>query len=217
MRKVLLAWLVLLGMALAGAPKAIVEAGKAVYNLWRYEGGEMRILCTGTLVNTSLGLRFLTAGHCVEANPEGRYYISQEVDPQKLIRVYTEYWDFMWPENDYAVMKLPDGATGYSLNLCKQIASVGETVWAWTGPLGILPVLREGIYSGEIHLPDDPEAEKEIGGMYFVQVNGDGGSSGSALLRMEDNKACVWGIWVGGFVPRIKLDGALGVPIPKFL
>lgn len=203
--------------ALGGAPKGVVEAGQAVYNVWRFENGLMRIICTGTAVATSLGPRLLTAGHCVEDNPGGRYYISRAQDPDALIRVRVEYWAFRWPQEDFAVLEFPEGWRGPTVPLCRSTAEVGEEVWAWTGPLGILPVLRSGIYSGPLHFPDDEEAEGEVGGMYFVQINGDGGSSGSGLLRLEEGKPCVWAIWVGGFVPRVKLDGALGVPFPGFL
>lgn len=202
-------------LALAGAPKEIVDAGRAVYNLWRLAYGEMRIICTGTIVSTPAGLRFLSAGHCAEEDT-ARYYISRAVDPDALIRVKLVGAIFEWPDFDHSIFTIPDGFKGQATPLCQKEPEVGEDVWAWTGPLGILPVLRSGTYSGKLHFPDDPEAEAEVGGMYFVQTNGDGGSSGSGLLRMENGKACIWGIWVGGFVPRIKLDGALGVPLPRF-
>lgn len=209
--------LLLTSLALAGAPATVVEAQGAIYNLWVTKEGALQVICSGTIIQTAKGSRFLSAGHCVEDATDARYYISQATDPAYLVRVSLEDWYHIWPTSDYAVFTLPKDFQGKALSLCKKAASIGEDVWSWTGPLGILPILRSGMYSGPLHLPDSPEDESEVGGMSFIQINGDGGSSGSGLLRLEDSKACVWAIWVGGFTTNVKLDGALGVPLPPIL
>jgi len=48
-----------------------------------------------------------------------------------------------------------------------------------------------------------------------VDIEGAPGSSGSGMLRLEGGKACVWGIWVGGFQPRPS--GAIVYSVPPFL
>lgn len=204
----------LFSLSLAAAPAAVVKAQSAVYNLWRFEEGALRVICSGTVIQSKQGPRFLSAGHCVEDATAARYYISQATDPSFLVRVTLEDWYDTWPTSDYSLFSLPKGFHSPALPLCAGQAAIGEDVWSWTGPLGIVPVLRTGMYSGPLHFPDDSEAENEVGGMFFVQTNGDGGSSGSSLLRLENGSVCVWAIWVGGWTTHVKLDGALGVPIP---
>jgi hypothetical protein len=199
-----LAAVVLFGVALAGVPGAVREAKGAVYNLWVFQDGRMAVICTGTLVTTGDGPRFLTAGHCVADWPQARFYISRATDPDQLTRVHLVWWEFQgierWTEGDFALFKLPESfKPEAALPLCKGLPEEGEDVWAWTGPLGMLPILRTGVYSGELHFPDDPEMERAIGGMHFVDIEGAPGSSGSGMLRLEEGRACVWGIWVGAF------------------
>lgn len=211
------AWALLL--ALAGAPREVREARGAVYNLWVLDGGVMAVICTGTAIQTEEGPAFLTAGHCVADAPNARYYISQAVDPDVLVRVRLRWWEFegieAWKEGDWAVFTLPDGWKGPTLPVCRGVPEPGEDVWAWTGPLGMLPILRAGMYSGELHFPDSPEDEEAVGGMPFVDIEGAGGSSGSGMLRLEDGKPCVWGVWVGAFTR--KPDGAIVSPLPPVL
>lgn len=217
MRKAAWVFVFFLSMALAAVPPEVVRLQGAAYNLWRLSDGQMRIICSGTVIEAPRGVRFLSAGHCVEDDPDARYYISRATDPDTLVRVRLEDWYDLWPTSDYALFTVPQSFQSPRLPLCKSLASIGEDVWSWTGPLGILPVLRQGTYSGPLHFPDDPDAEKEVGGMLFVQTNGDGGSSGSGLLRLEGGTPCVWAVWVGGWTTRVKLDGALGVPLPPLL
>jgi len=73
----------------------------------------------------------------------------------------------------------------------------------------MLPIVRSGVYSGELHFPDSPEDEAAVGGMPFVDIEGAPGSSGSGMLRLEG------GIWVGGFQPRPS--GAIVYSVPPFL
>jgi hypothetical protein len=195
----------------------VVAAQSAIYNLWRYEDGALRVICSGTVVDTAKGRRFLSAGHCVGEAREARYYISRAADPAYLVRVSLEDAYELWPMTDYSLFSLPADFQSPGVALCKGLPAVGEDVWSWTGPLGIVPVLRSGMYSGPVHFPDDPKDEDEVGGMLFVQTNGAPGSSGSALLRLEGGKPCAWAIWVGGWSVQVKLDGALGVPLPPLL
>lgn len=200
----------------AGVPVAIRSAEANTYNLWAFRGEVMSIICTGTVAKTADGPRFLTAGHCVDWAPGARYWISQGSDPDKLLRVWLKWYEFSWPTDDFAVFEVPDELKS-SLSLCKLLPAVGEDVWTWTGPLGIMPILRQGMYSGELHFPGDPVAEEQIGGMMFVQTNGAPGSSGSSMLRLENGAACIWGLWVGGWSVEVKLDGALVVKLPQVL
>lgn len=212
----LLVWLA--ALALAGAPRAVREARGAVWNLWALEGGTMAVVCTGTVVETADGPAFLTAGHCVADAPRARYYISQAQDPEALVRVRLRIWEFKgleaWREGDWAVFTLPEGFGGARLPLCREWPEPGEEVWAWTGPLGMLPILRTGVYSGPIHFPDDAELEEALGGMGLVDIEGAPGSSGSGMLRLEGETLCVWGVWVGAFT---RLDGAIVSPFPPVL
>ncbi len=208
------------GIVLAGMPEPIVQARAAAYNLWAVEGGRIGVICTGTLVRTADGPRFLSAGHCVADAPNARYYISQGSDPDLLVRARLKWWEFegvgAWKEGDWAVFELPGPFdASAALPLCAERPAVGEDVWAWTGPLGMLPILRGGSYSGELHFPDSPEDEEAIGGMMFADINGAGGSSGSGMLRLEAGRPCVFGVWVGGF--RDKPAGAILSHLPPVL
>lgn len=51
--------------------------------------------------------------------------------------------------------------------------------------------------------------------MGFVDIEGAPGSSGSGMLRLEDGRPCVFGVWVGGFTR--KPDGAIVSPFPPVL
>lgn len=216
------AWALAVGLLLgawgwANDLDAVRAAQGAVWNLWAMDGSAMGVICTGTVLTTAKGPRFLSAGHCVADAPKARYWISQSSDPDQLIRVRLEDWRFestqSWNTGDYSVFALPPGFAGSSLPLCKASPEAGEAVYAWTGPLGMLPVLRTGSYSGELHFPDSPKDEAAIGGLGFAQISGAGGSSGSGMLRLEAGTVCVWGIWVGGFDPRP--DGAIVAWLPE--
>lgn len=222
MKKFFLAAILALGMAMAAGPASVLsEATKgAIYNLWVSTGNRIAAICTGTVVATSDGPRFLSAGHCVADFPRtARYYISREADPDYLVRVRLKWWEFQgierWKEGDFSVFELPQSFKSPALPLCASNPAVGEDVWSWTGPLGMLPIFRSGIYSGELHFPDDQESEDAIGGMGFVDIEGAPGSSGSGMLRLEKNAPCVWGIWVGGY--RERPSGAIIAPIPQVL
>lgn len=202
------------------APPSILRAGLAAYNLWFRGENKTGIICSGLSVETPKGPRFLTAGHCVDAVKEAiglenaSWFISSDPKGERLSAVYPEDYRHQWPEEDWALFRFsstPDTLIPY----CHSLPTYGDTVYSWTGPLGALPILRIGYYSGRLHFPDDPEAERLVGGMHFVQTNGAPGSSGSGLLQVEDEKACVWGIWVGGFTVQTKLDGALAVDLPR--
>jgi len=209
-----------LAFAVAAPPAAVRQAGQAVYNLWVLQDNRMAVICTGTVVSTEDGPRFLSAGHCVSEWFRGRFYISRAADPDQLIRVHLAWWQFegiwRWTYGDFAVFKLPETfKPDVALPVCEGLPEPGEDVWAWTGPLGMLPILRTGVYSGEIHFPDDAELEKAIGGMLLIDINGAPGSSGSGLLRMEEGQVCVFGIWVGAFTRGNA--GTIGSRIPKAL
>lgn len=219
MAAALLGAAILLGIALAGMPEPIVQAKSAIYNLWAVDDGRIGVICTGTVIKTGDGPRFLSAGHCVADAPNARYYISQAADPDYLVRVRLKWWEFEgiegWREGDWAVFELPTSFASPALPLCAERPRVGEDVWAWTGPLGMLPLLRGGTYSGELHFPDSPEDEKAVGGMMFVDIEGAPGSSGSGMLRLEGGKPCVFGVWVGAF--RDKPAGAILSHLPPVL
>jgi hypothetical protein len=217
--------LALLGLwALASAwatpPAAVRQAGQAVYNLWVFQDNQMAVICTGTIVSTEDGPRFLSAGHCVSDWPRARFYISRATDPEQLIRVHLAWWEFegigRWSYGDFAVFKLAETfKPEVAVPICEGLPESGEEVWSWTGPLGMLPILRTGVYSGEIHFPDSPEEEAAVGGMLLVDINGAPGSSGSGLLRMEKGRACVFGVWVGAFT--VGNVGAIASRIPEAL
>ncbi len=190
--------------ALAAPPPAVRQASQAVYNLWVFHNNRMAVVCTGTVVSTEDGPRFLSAGHCVADWPRARFYISRAADPDRLFRVDLVWWEFegieRWSYGDFAVFKLAETfKPEVAVPICKGLPEPGEEIWSWTGPFGMLPVIRTGVYSGEIHFPDSPEDEAAIGGMLLVDINGAPGSSGSGLLRMEEGQVCVFGIWVGAF------------------
>jgi len=217
--------LVLLGLwalasAMAAPPAAVRQAGLAVYNLWVLQGNQMAVICTGTMVSTEDGPRFLSAGHCVSDWPKARFYVSRGADPDQLFRVHLAWWEFegieRWRYGDFAVFKLTETfRPEVAIPICKELPEPGESVWAWTGPFGMLPVFRSGVYSGEIHFPDSPEGEAAVGGMLLIDINGAPGSSGSGLLRMEEGQVCVFGIWVGAFTRGNA--GAIGSRIPEAL
>lgn len=217
--KKLIALLVFLALALAAAPEAVRKVSGSIYNLWVYTEGRMAVICTGTVIQTSDGPAFLSAGHCVAEWPKARFYISQATDPDILVRVNLRWWEFQgiehWKEGDYAVFTLPKDFKAPALPLCEDLPTHGEDVWAWTGPLGMLPILRNGTHSGELHFPDSPEDEEAVGGMMFVDIAGAPGSSGSGMLRLEKGKVCVFGVWVGGFTRGP--EGAILSNIPPVL
>lgn len=207
----------LLGVVLGDGLNAIRDAQKAVFNLWMNDMGQMRIICTGTAVNTPEGIVFLSAGHCVADNPRAGFWVSQNTNPDIMVRVNLKWWEFQgidrWKEGDYAVFEFPGGyKPAATVAVCTNTPKPGDAVYTWTGPLGMLPILRVGTYSGEIHFPDSPEDEEAIGGMLFAEISGAGGSSGSSMLMVENGKACTWGIWVGAFNPRP--DGAIVSRLP---
>jgi len=208
-----------LALAASAVPPGVKEARSSAYNLWVLDGGLMQVICTGTIVQDDEGPVFLTAGHCVADAPRARYYISQAVDPEYLVRVVLKWWEFKgidsWTDGDYAIFRLPEGFKAPALPVCRGNPQPGDYVWAWTGPIGMLPILRTGIYSGELHFPDSPDDEAAVGGMPFVDIEGAPGSSGSGMLAEEDGRICVWGVWVGGF--RNKPSGAIVSPVPPVL
>jgi len=220
MARALMALALFLGIALAVVPEDVRSAGAAVYNLWVMDNGRVAIICTGTIAQTADGPRFISAGHCVSDFPRARYYISRSADPDQLVRVHLVWWVFggieAWREGDYAIFRLPESfQPEAALPICKGLPEPGDSVWAWTGPLGMLPILRTGVYSGEIHFPDDQAIEEAIGGMPLVDIEGAPGSSGSAMLRLEGERVCMWGVWVGAFTHGPS--GAIVSKLPKVL
>jgi len=203
----------------AKVPEEVKKTKDAVYNLWVLDENVMNIICTGIAIETDEGPAFLSAGHCVSEAPKARYYISQSVDPDMLTRVKLRWWEFegieYWKEGDWALFEMPEGWKGSTVPVCKGTPEPGEDVWSWTGPVGMLPILRTGVYSGEIHFPSNSEYEASLGGMHFVDIEGAPGSSGSGMLRLENGKVCVWGIWVGYFDP--KPSGAIVYPLPPVI
>ncbi|MER3407682.1 MAG: hypothetical protein C4292_02530 [Nitrososphaera sp.] len=176
----------------------VLRTRSASWNLWYKD----MVICTATTIQ---GGRVLSAGHCVEFNPKGLYQISQSGSgkPDVLVRLSLERWKFRgimeWRQGDYAVFRHQGGAAvPLSLPTCKARPKVGETVYAWPAYYGMHPVLRVGVYSGELHF-SEAEAEAALGGMGFVQMPGGPGGSGTGMLRVEDRTVCVWGIAVGSF------------------
>jgi hypothetical protein len=206
-------------LAVSAVPPAVKAAGAAVYNLWLLDNGTMQVICTGTTVDSSDGPIFLAAGHCVAEAPKGRYYISQAAEPDYLVRVDLKWWEFggmeRWTDGDFAVFRLPKDFHPSTLPLCQGKPMPGDAVWAWTGPIGMLPILRTGVYSGELHFPDSLDDEAAIGGMGFVDIEGAPGSSGSSLLMEEGGRICAFGLWVGAF--RQRPSGAIVSWLPPVL
>lgn len=203
----------IVALGLTEEPNSLLVARSATFNLWLGK----QVICTAFAVQTPSDTKVITAGHCVANNPGGQYSISQDRPGKTRIDLEVEAWAFQWPGSDHAILKPTSKMPGFALPMCKKKPEPGETVWSWTGPGGTVPILHHGIYSGELWYPANEASNKKWGGMGFVQINGDKGSSGSGMLRYEGNTLCAWGIWVGQFTPDIKLDGALVVDIPYSL
>lgn len=224
LRMALALTLATLALALApirlAVPGPILKAQLASFNLWYRADNQMGIICSGLAVQTKDGPRLLTAGHCPDALKEEAglentsWFISNDPKGERLTPVYLEAYRHSWPQEDWALFKFSSPPVTL-ISYCKTQPTYGDAVYSWTGPEGMLPILRIGYYSGRLHFPDDPAAEREVGGMHFVQTNGAPGSSGSGFLQLENDQACAWGIWVGGFTTKTKLDGALVVDTPK--
>lgn len=214
MRRLWIGLVTALSIALGGAPKEVVGAGEAVYNLWRFAYGELRIICTGTAVQTPVGVRFLTAGHCAEE--EGaRYYISRAVDPDQLVRVRLKGPSLSGPGGITPSSSFPRAGRGRPCPCARGLPRWGRTSGPGQGSGGAAdPALRHVL--GTLALPGRPGGRGRGRG-HALRAD----QRGRRILGLRSapprgGKVCVWGIWVGGFVPRVKLDGALGVDLPAF-
>lgn len=199
--------LVLLGIAYSqAAPTEVIRAQRAFLTIWleSEDGSDPKAICSGFAVGTRVAV---TAAHCVE---KGKTYSVSTVDaPTTRLPVILTSRRYSAPLYDQALLTLvPEGAFFRPIPMCTTMPEVGESVWAWTGPLGFRAVLRNGIYSGVLINNNTPLWNRAVGGLHLTSVNIDSGSSGSAMLR---SSGCFWGIVSRKFTEQVKLDGAIVV------
>lgn len=215
---VLVALLAVAGVAAAAEalPAAVVAARDSAVRILALTPTGVRPICSGSVVALPEGPRVVSAGHCVDDAPEGRYLA---LDARGYRYVLTlERFVMAWPHADYAVFRSAAAHLLPALPLAPLRApargepercEVGEALYVWTAPLGLGLFLSHGYVAGVM---DDYHTDDVIDGMVLVALNADKGSSGSVIVNARGEAV---GILVGGFSPQSKLAGALMVPLPR--
>jgi S1-C subfamily serine protease len=181
------------------------EYPSAVFNL-RIDG---RTVCTAFAVVGSKGEQvLLSAGHCAMNVTDKTALTAFDAKRNINYPIKLLFMRLSWSETlDYAVFGYRDKVPPTALRTTKLIPDLGDPVMVVEGPLGYVPFVTWGFYSGLAGVADDPR--NHITGMYWIQLPASPGSSGSPVL---DRNGKVWGILVGG---NEKLAGmALVVLIP---
>lgn len=195
---ILLLALVLSHFAIAAAPPGVKQALRGVVAIVEQEGTEWRFVCTGF----ATGVRLVTtAAHCVFSGKPA--YVMTQTRGVYKAAVISRRYDAI---NDQALLALDTQDYLQPIYKCKNWPDIGDLLWVWGSPRGIMPILRHGIYSGPLKYWNNPVLEKALGAAFFSTINVDGGASGAPVLTAE---GCYIGIVSMIFRADIKLDGAI--------
>lgn len=198
--------------------KHVVDSVALLYT--QDESGDMKMTCTATaFAKTQMGYRFVSAAHCVPGENDRvqklqKFYISADSKGQKnyfvakLIQAGDKKMgdDFSIFEVETAdhfdVMALGD----------ESLLQVGDKVINVAGALGLGKEYFEG-YVSEIQLDRPPLSGGEVTwtNVTLMQIGGAPGSSGSAIVSVEQN--AIVGFLVGASDSDI---GKICVPVSKF-
>lgn len=189
----------LLALALALAtPAEVRQAKRGIVAVFTQENGELDFVCSGFATGVRL---VVTAAHCVR--PKTTVIVGTQEGRMYPARVISRRYD---AASDQALLSLDTQDYLQPLYKCKNWPEVGDPLWVWGSPRGVMPVLRTGIYSGPLRFWANPMMEKVLGMAFLSSINVDGGSSGSPVLTEQ---GCYIGIVSMMFRPEIKLDGAI--------
>lgn len=197
--------LTLISVVLA-LPYAVWGAADSSVRVFAATDDGFRAVCSGAAVELPEGPRVVSAGHCVDEDGDTRapYIAEDAVGRRYLLRL--ERFEKDWPRADYAVFR---STAAYLLPTIKPArhVRVGEDAYVFTAPLGLKMFLSKGYVSGKLY----ESFGGEVDGMYLVDLNSDGGSSGSIIVNRQGEAL---GILVAGFGTEVKLGGAIMAPLP---
>lgn len=209
----LLAFLLLCVTFLASAaPPRILNARASTVQLVKVAAGAWRAYCTAGVLRTPQGNRVITAGHCVDdPPPEGLFLRDHRgfIYPARI-----EHTEMLLEDGpggrgwvDYAVLRSSAQHVLPALEPAQRVMTPGDRVFAWSGPLGLEPLLMTGRFVGRFFFAGSGRGN----GLRVIDINGDGGSSGSLVMN---ERGRVVGIVSLGFTTSVKLDGLLLVDLP---
>lgn len=152
-------------------------------------------ICTGTLIDVGGDVLFLSAGHCVSENKVHQYSAFRRHGSR--VDLSLKEWRFSrdrWKDGDYAVFEPKASSRLQGLPVCKDLPSIGSTVWSWIGPAGMEPFLEIGHYSGIANFPSFPS--RHTNGLHIVSFGVYQGASGSGVLYKTQEGVCLWSVVV---------------------
>ena len=182
--------------------------------------GDMRMACTATAFSaTPKGYRFVSAAHCVVGDDDKqqqlqKFYISADTKgtkayfPAKLVQAGDKALG-----DDFSLFEVDTADHFDTINLGDEDKlKLGDLVNNIGGALGMGKQFFVG-YVSELHIDRPPVDAGEVHwtDLMLIQVGGGPGSSGSAIVSVDQNAI------VGFLVGTAQSDvGKLCVPVSKF-
>jgi hypothetical protein len=216
--------LVLLGLALSVglgmsvAPPEVIRAQHAAVRFVSYNPntGDYRAFCSGAVLEFEGVRRVVGAGHCFADHKTGqpkslRYVYIQDIRGN-LYNITPESIVFV-PDvgnDDYAIFR-----SAYSylvkrpIKVAERVVEPGDRVFSWAAPHGFGLLLMHGYVMGRLDSPIPNLGV--VQGMWTLDINGEGGSSGSIILNGRGEAV---GIHVRALVGNQRLTMAFMAELP---
>lgn len=210
-----------------GAEDLATKVRKSVALLYtQSEDGSFRMHCTVTAYQkVQDGYLFVTAAHCVgddrvgeklSADPSDEsFYITFDLKGEKLFyEAKTRLVGYQHVGDDFAVFEVDTKDKFSTVEIGDETTlHDGAEIINVAGPLGLgLQTFRGTISSLYIDRPViDPRQGINWKGAMFLQIQSGPGSSGSALVSVEQGKI------VGLLVGTVGQGNTVGIPISRFI
>jgi len=181
--------------------EGIAKVYAASFALYGQQKGDIRFLCTATIyAKIPGGYLLLSAGHCIEGNPEDIVYSVAENFGQPRQSVKVIKWLRDKSTNiDFAVLELKTDKEYPVLSLdIPMTAGVGDEIIAVDFGNGLGKQYSRGTITSRIikHMETETDCDICMDNFYYGMIGGMGpGSSGAALVSLKTGK--IVGLAVG--------------------
>ena len=199
-----------------GFDKKLEKATFALYVKQYNDETVPRFTCTAIAYQKIKGgYLLLSAGHCIDNRDDAAFFVRTDVDDSlPFLPVTVVKYDFD-KDNDFSILELDTKLSFPTIQLgSEDELAIGDKIENISFALGVAKQFNNGYVASEVLKDNDAskQSDKLLVGHFLVEVDGAGGSSGSAIVSKRSHH--VVGVLTTGF-PDAQIG--MGIePISKF-